>query len=89
MTFDLYPEVETKFLEAIAYYENCAPRLGAGLRKPADPKKGWCVRSIPVCGEGENTLTAGVFHEHVENPAVSCSRIEFVQNQFPALFGHL
>jgi hypothetical protein len=39
MTFDLYPEAGTKFLEAIAYYENCAPRLGAGLRKPADPKK--------------------------------------------------
>jgi hypothetical protein len=39
MTFDFHPEVETEFLEAIAYYENCAPRLGAGLRKPADPKK--------------------------------------------------
>ena len=48
MTFDFHPEVETEFLEAIAYYENCAPRLGAGLRKPADPKKAaeHLVRSI-------------------------------------------
>jgi toxin ParE1/3/4 len=28
MTFDFHPEAETELLEAIAYYENCAPGLG-------------------------------------------------------------
>jgi hypothetical protein len=28
MTFDFHPEAETEFLEAIAYYESCAPGLG-------------------------------------------------------------
>jgi hypothetical protein len=26
--YDFHPEAETEFLEAIAYYENCAPGLG-------------------------------------------------------------
>ncbi|PIU84438.1 MAG: plasmid stabilization protein [Deltaproteobacteria bacterium CG_4_9_14_3_um_filter_44_9] len=28
MTFDFHPEAETELLEAIAYYESCAPGLG-------------------------------------------------------------
>ncbi len=28
MTFDFHPDAEKEFLEAIAYYENCAPGLG-------------------------------------------------------------
>jgi hypothetical protein len=28
MKFDFHPEAETEFLEAIAYYESCAPGLG-------------------------------------------------------------
>ena len=28
MTFDFHPEAETEFLEAIAFYESCAPGLG-------------------------------------------------------------
>jgi len=28
MTFDFHPEAEEEFLEAIAYYESCAPGLG-------------------------------------------------------------
>jgi toxin ParE1/3/4 len=28
MTFDFHSEAETELLEAIAYYENCAPGLG-------------------------------------------------------------
>ena len=28
MTFDFHPEAETEFLDAIEYYENCAPGLG-------------------------------------------------------------
>ena len=28
MTFDFHPEAGKEFLEAIAYYENCAPGLG-------------------------------------------------------------
>ena len=28
MKYDFHPEAETEFLEAIAYYEKCAPGLG-------------------------------------------------------------
>ncbi len=28
MTFDFHPEAKTELLEAIAYYESCAPGLG-------------------------------------------------------------
>ena len=28
MKFDFHPEAETEFLDAIAYYESCAPGLG-------------------------------------------------------------
>jgi toxin ParE1/3/4 len=28
MTFDFHPKAETELLEAIAYYESCAPGLG-------------------------------------------------------------